>query len=63
MFLSLKIHVVCVVFCGNNVNANCCNVLRVNGPRLFNFFLTATLSDLHGMLCELSKLLLVSLFQ
>lgn len=63
MFVSLKIHVVYVVVCGKNVNANCCNVLQDNCPRLFNFFLTAMLSDLHGMLCELSKLLLVSLFK
>lgn len=62
IFVSLNIHVVCVVFCGKDVNANCCNVLLDNCPRLFNFFLTVMLSDLHGMLCELSKLL-VSLFK
>lgn len=63
MFVPLKIRVVYVVFCGKNVNANCCNVLWDICPRLFNFFLTAMLSDLHGMLCERSKLLLASLFK
>lgn len=61
LFISLKI---CVcVFCCINVNANSCNVFRDDCPRLFNFSLTALLSDLHGMLCDLSKLLLVSLFK
>lgn len=36
-------------------------VLAGRSPPLFDFFLTAMLSDLHGMLCELSKLPLVSL--
>lgn len=52
-----------VVFCGKDVNENCCNVLWDNCPWIFNLFLTVMLSDLHGMLCELRKFLLVSLFK
>lgn len=63
MFCCLyRLKYVCV-FCCINVNANSCNVFRDDCPRLFNFSLTALLSDLHGMLCDLSKLLLVSLFK